>query len=427
VARVARSRKAITLVRATVVALAVWAVPASAQPLRLTLEEAVQRALKENAELLADAREVDVAAATLRRSSSRFPSNPYISFGASRRAEIGGRPNVFAFFSQEFEIAGQRGARIRAAQHNLQQESLNVRQKEITLAADVKWAFIKVLARNTRLSSIQKQVDLAHQLLALLPSKRATMSERIERNNAAIQEARFLRELWTTEQQRDAELDNLRRVLNVDLGQELELVGTLEPTIRQLPSVEALVEQAKNQRPDLLAFQHALAAADAQLEVYRRERIPNLTLSGSYSRFDNSDFGGGDVGVTLPLFQTKEADIQEATAQRQRISFQLQDLQRGIEREVRGAYRDYQQAARELRLFVDKILPLAEENVRLQRRLVERDEASRSELLSQELDLLETKKDYAEALERLHLAWIELERAVGGQVPDSPLLPQSQP
>lgn len=426
-ARVARSRKAITLVRATVVALAVWAVPASAQPLRLTLEEAVQRALKENAELLADAREVDVAAATLRRSSSRFPSNPYISFGASRRAEIGGRPNVFAFFSQEFEIAGQRGARIRAAQHNLQQESLNVRQKEITLAADVKWAFIKVLARNTRLSSIQKQVDLAHQLLALLPSKRATMSERIERNNAAIQEARFLRELWTTEQQRDAELDNLRRVLNVDLGQELELVGTLEPTIRQLPSVEALVEQAKNQRPDLLAFQHALAAADAQLEVYRRERIPNLTLSGSYSRFDNSDFGGGDVGVTLPLFQTKEADIQEATAQRQRISFQLQDLQRGIEREVRGAYRDYQQAARELRLFVDKILPLAEENVRLQRRLVERDEASRSELLSQELDLLETKKDYAEALERLHLAWIELERAVGGQVPDSPLLPQSQP
>lgn len=410
------------LLGAAAMMFAAWTAPALGQPLRLTLDDAVQRALKQNADLLADSQEVDIAGAALRRSSSRFPSNPYLSLGASRRAETGGRPNLFAFLSQEIEIAGQRGARIRAAQHNLQQESLNVRQKEVTLAADVKSAFIKALARNTRLSSIQEQVNIAHQLLALLPSKQTTMSERIERNNTAIQEARFLRELWTAEQERDAELDGLRRMLNVDLGHELELVGTLEPTIRQLPSVGALVEQAKNQRPDILAFQHALAAADAQLEVHRRERIPNLTLSGSYSRFDNSDFGGGDVGVTLPLFQTKDADIQEATAQRQRISFQLQDLQRGIEREVRGAYRDYQQAARELRLFVDKILPLAEENVRLQRRLVERDEASRSELLSQELDLLETKKDYVEALERLHLAWIELERAVGGQVPDSPVL-----
>jgi cobalt-zinc-cadmium efflux system outer membrane protein len=402
-----------------VVTLAAWVVPSAGQPLRLTLEEAVQRALKENAELLAGARDVDVAAAALRRSSSRFPSNPYVSFGASRRAEIGGRPNVFAFLSQEVEIAGQRAPRMRAAQHNLQQENSNVRQKQVTLAADVKAAFTRVLARSARVSKLQEQVNLARQLVALLPAKQITLSERIERNNAAIHEARFRRELWAAEQERDAELDGLRRLLNLDLQQELELMGTLDPVVRLLPPVSSLIEQAKRQRADILAFQHALAAADAQIEVHRRERIPNLTLSGSYSRFDNSDFGGGDLGVTVPLFQTKEADIQEATAQRQRIAFQLQDLERGVEREVRSAYREYQQAARELRLFNDELLPLAEENAQLQRRLVERDEASRSELLTAQLDMLETKKDFLETLERLSLAWIELERAVGGQVPDA--------
>ncbi|MCX8073636.1 MAG: TolC family protein [Candidatus Binatia bacterium] len=388
----------------------------SAEPVRLTVDAAIQRALQVNSDLAADSKQLDIAQAALRRSAARFPSNPYLSLGASRRAETGGRPNVFVFLSQEVEVAGQRAARLRAAQHNLQQESWNLAQKRIALAADVKTAFTKVLSCDQRREVIREQLEVARKLRELATVERATLSERIDQNNAALQMARYERELWSTEEEREAELDALRRLLALDWSQEVELEGQLSADIRLLPAVNILVNQAKAQRADLQAFKEALAAADAQIEVYRRERVPNVTLSASYSRFDSSDFGGGDVGLSLPLFQTKEADIQEAVAQRQKIALQMEDLERSVERDVQQAYRAYISAAREVRLFTEQLLPLAEENVRLQERLLQRDEANRSEWLAQKLDALELRKDFAEALQKLHLAGAELERAVGGDL-----------
>lgn len=388
----------------------------SAQPLRLTVDDTVKRALAANPDLLAETKQVDAAQAILRRSEARFPANPYVSFGASRRAEIGGRPNLFVFLSQEIELGGQRSARIRAAEQNAQQESWNVQQKRIMVIADVKTAFVRVLARELRLAALREQLDAATRVERLFATQRTSVADRIEHNNAAIQLARYRRELWSVEQERDAELDNLRKVLDFDWSQEIELVGELEQRGRTLPDIGTLLHHAKAHRPDLLAFRHALAAADAQLEVHRRERIPNVTLSGSYARFESSDFGGGDVGISLPLFQTKEADIQEATAQRQSIALQIRNLERRIEREVRAAYDDYQVAVRELELFANEILPLSEENTKLQQRLVDRDEASRAEMLSQRIELLETKKDFAETLEKLNLALVDLERSLGGQL-----------
>jgi cobalt-zinc-cadmium efflux system outer membrane protein len=180
------------------------------------------------------------------------------------------------------------------------------------------------------------------------------------------------------------------------------------------------VRAAAANRPDVQAFEHALAAADAQIEVIKRERIPNVTVSGSYSRFESNDFGGGDVGVALPLFQTKSADLQEATAQRVRLSAQLEDVRRQAEREVLDAYRAYELARREADLFRSTLLPLAEENARLQEQLRRRDEASDADVWNQKIDLLEIRKDYVETLQSLHLARFDLERAVGGQLPIPP-------
>ncbi len=401
-----------------VVTLATTSSEVAAQPLRLTLEAAVERALQANSDLLADAQQVAIAEASLQRSSTRFPSNPYLSLGASRRAETGGRPNVFVFLSQEVEIAGQRSLRMRAAEHNLQQESWNLAQKRLSLVADVKSAFTKVLTKQRRVEIVRRQLEEAQQLLKIITVDRATLTEKIEQNNAALQAARFERDLWSTEEERDAEVDNLRRLLQLDFETQLELTGTVAEEIRLLPAPSVLVEQAKAQRADVQAFRQALAAAEAQLEVHRRERIPNLTFSASYSRFDSSDFGGGDIGVALPLFQTKDADIQEGIAQRERIVLQLRDLEQGIEREVRQAYRSYLTAARELQLFRNQILPLSAENSTLQHRLVQRDETTRAEWLAQQLDALDVQKDYLDTVEKLNLALIELERALGGQIPE---------
>lgn len=398
---------------------------AGAEPLRISLTEAVERALRANLELLASAKDVEVAAAGVKRSSALLPSNPFLSLGASRRAETGGRPNLFAFLSQEFEVAGQRGPRIRAATHNLAQEQANLQQKQVALVAEVKSTFVRALAQRERARLLAEQWQLAQELAKANAPRQATLTERIEANNALLQATRYQRELWFAQREGANQLEALRRYLQLDAAQDVELVGELEPTFETVPSLADLVRWALSSRADVQAFQHALAAADAQLEVARRERIPNVTVSGSYSRFESSDFGGADVGVALPLFQTKDADIQEATAQRVRLALQLEDLQRKAEREVREAYRAYETSQREVDLFRTTMLPLAEENVRLQQRLLQRDEASAADLLNQKVELLEIRKDYVETLEGFHVARFDLERAVGGKFPESAESPAS--
>ncbi len=407
--------------------VAITPVGAIAEPLRLTMEEAVQRAIQFNLDLRASAQELEVAAAAVRRSSALLPSNPFLSVGASRRAETGGRPNYFAFLSQEIEVAGQRKPRMRAATHNLEQEQANLQQKQIALVAEVKSTFVRAIAQRERARLLSEQVDLAKNLAKIAQPRQATLPERIEANTLRLQTTRYERELWAAERELASQVDALRRLLDIEPSGELELVGNLDPVSFELPAITELVRAAQGNRADLQAFEHALAAAEAQIEVTRRERIPNITVSGSYSRFENNDFGGGDVGVALPLFQTKEPDLQEATAQRVRLAAQLQDLRRQVEREVREAGRAYELAQREVHLFQTTLLPLAEENVRLQERLLRRDEAGTSDLLNQKIEWLEIRKDYVETLQSLHLARFDLERAVGGQLPQPTPSPEFHP
>jgi len=393
---------------------------AKAEPLRLTMEQAVERALQSNLELRAASQDVEVAAAGLERSSAWLPSNPFFSVGASRRAETGGRPNYFAFLSQEFEVGGQRIPRRTAASHNVEQERANLRQKQLALVADVKSTFVRALVQRERAKFISEQIDLAQRLVRAATLQHLTVAERIESNQARLQVTRYQRELWVAEREMASQIDALRRHLNIEREVELELEGSVASDLPVPVGPTELVRAAAANRPDVQAFEHALAAADAQIEVIKRERIPNVTVSGSYSRFENNDFGGGDVGVALPLFQTKSADLQEATAQRVRLSAQLEDVRRQAEREVLEAYRAYELARREADLFRSTLLPLAEENARLQEQLRRRDEASDADVWNQKIDLLEIRKDYVETLQSLHLARFDLERAVGGQLPIPP-------
>ena len=61
---------------------------AAAEPLRLTLDEALARAGKANAALLASGTEIDTARANVERSQAWVPQNPYVSAGLLQTPQI---------------------------------------------------------------------------------------------------------------------------------------------------------------------------------------------------------------------------------------------------------------------------------------------------------------------------------------------------
>jgi len=390
---------------------------ATATPLRLTVEEAVARAARVNLDLGLSRKDVDVAQAEFERSRAWFPSNPFFSTGLQHTSQTHFGPNYVFLLSQEIEIGLQRSARIGAAEEQQAKATWDVKSAEQTVAATVKTVFLQAQIDADRVTLARQSVDAASQLLADLTARPvATDLQRIEVNVARIQESRAKRELVSAERTRDNVVGTLRRALALPAEQEIELAGAPRTDLKELPAGPELIERALRERPDLIALRHDTQRADRQLTLTRREAIPNVTLSATVSRFEGDTLAGGDIGLPLPVFRGKGADLHEAVAERERAGLQVQRLEELIRQEVVEARRACVETAQDLLTQQQDIVPRSEENYRLQQRQFERGAVSVSDLVGLQIDLITARRDYLDALEAYNSALIELERLIGGSL-----------
>lgn len=387
--------------------------PVGAAPVRLDIDAAVDRALAVSRSKT-DKTRIELAQANLERSKALLPSNPFFSGGAQHTTQSGIGPNYVFLLSQEFEIAGQRTKRIEAATQGLEKATWEVKSAEQNLTATVKFAFVQALIDADRVTLARQKADFASELTGQLEQRKLTSDmQRLELNVARIEGTRTRRELAAVEQAHQRSLAALRRLLALPVEKEIELAGAPEQRVKDIPPGAELVARALEHRSDLAALRHAIQQADGQLALTKREAIPNVTVSGTLSRFEGDTLAGGDVGVPVPLFQRKTADTTEAMAERNRFSIEAQSLEREIPQQVMDARRACSSALADLQAMQQDILPKSEENVELERRLYQRGEVTVSDLLGMQIDLITARHDYLDALQAYNEALIELERVTG--------------
>lgn len=390
--------------------------PSRAERMRLTMDEAVSRAAQAHPDVAAARKAVEIAQASLQRSKAWLPANPYLSAGAGTTTQQGVGTNYGMYLSQEIEIAGQRSKRIGIATQDVAKATSEATSAQHVLTAAVKTAFVQALVSADRATlARQGQQSTAELSQQLGRFKNPSDAQRIDRNNALIQESRARRDIATTEQARENALTTLRRLLGVALDQDIELVGTPTIQVRPLPSAHDLIERAR-ERPDLAAQRHAADKADAQIGLVQREAIPNLTVSGNVSRFEGATLTGGDIGLHIPVFQRKTADLNEAVAERDRERLTLASLERTVDQEAIEARRSCEVAAVDLQALRDVAIPKNEENVQIERRLFEGGDATYAEVIAAQLELLAARREYLDAVQAYNEALIELERITGGSL-----------
>ncbi len=400
-----------------------------ADPLRITIDEAAARAAAENLDLRAAGKDVDVARGELTRNSAVLPFNPFLSGGTQTRPQgagvAGGVGYYFGYLSQEFEIAGQYWARAEAARKAVDKEQSTFQDAKRSLVASVKTNFIKALAADQRLELARQAAADSERLRNSGNFKKKTDSELIESNSARIDSARFEGALTEAEEDRDTAYEALRHQLALAADSEIELVGRIPDTVEPQPALADLIDQATLNRADLQALRAAEESTAAQVKLENRRRFPNVTLSGTVARFEGDTLFGGEIGFPLPVFHTNSGEVQLAVAEHERTEIQIRDLQRQIEQEVRAAYRTCATKGAAVNRYRDTVIPLSEENVRLQQRLWDRDESNEVDYLGAKLEMLSARGEYVDALEDYETARIELDRLLGrGLVePATPLQP----
>lgn len=224
---------------------------------------------------------------------------------------------------------------------------------------------------------------------------------------------------------RDVVLETDRRVareqLNVLLHRAPSHPLPPPPASLELPPAErldreALATEALAARPELQALAARIEGRSAAVSLARREFLPDVTLVASHnSLWQESDlqpFVGLQLNLPLRLARRRAA-LEEAQARLARLEAERAGLVDEVRFAVESSADRLEEARHVLRLFEDRLLPAARDQVEAARSGFETGRNSFLALIEAERNLRSTRLGYEEALTSVSRRMTELERALG--------------
>lgn len=331
---------------------------------QLSAAEANRRATKEGAVQARGAMLPQVnASATFTRSRNYIDSPVQIDpltgaiSGGNRRTETSNRSTGVNVDQMVFDFGNF--ARLKSQNALSKASDFTLESANDTLITRTSQAYFNVLvaietlaAAEAQETALKKQFDFA--------------DKRLEVGLAPITDVHEARAQYDSARAntivRRNELEDAYQALTEITGQPIRnLKGLPEDFKPQLPpeqTVESWVESAVKNNPALMATEHQVQSAAADIRTARAGHLPRLYLSGSYS--DNTSWGdvafgrgaefpfsdnrgyGPSVGLTLsvPIFSggITQSQVRAAIARRDAAQDQLEQQKRALARSTRSAY-----------------------------------------------------------------------------------------
>lgn len=221
--------------------------------------------------------------------------------------------------------------------------------------------------------------------------------------------------------------NRLKRAVALPLEAELVLADSLEPpeTVDVLAEDERLVDRALDERADVEAQRLAVDLYRQNVAAERGAGLPSFDLVAGLTRRASSQelFPGEEdftqsatagLSVSLPLFdgRARSGRVQQAEAAVDRESFRLRRLEDDVRLEVQQARQDLG-AARERIAASRTNVRRAERALEMARTRFRTGVSPQLELSEAELGATRARTNYAEALHAFHVALARLVAAMG--------------
>ena len=222
-------------------------------------------------------------------------------------------------------------------------------------------------------------------------------------------------------QSRKDTIDASRNVTqtNLDLARLIGAPGIFIPQDKldvNLPAFvpAAVLDRALANRADLLARQHELRRAEAEIALVKRQVLPNPVFGLSFYREGSGDkiFLGG-VAIPLPVFNRRQGELESLEARRIQARAELLALEREIQKEVSQAINKWETARQSADLFQREVIEQIDENFRLLEAAYRERRIDLPRLLIMENDLVNGNQSYLEILSSLREAAIQIEEVMG--------------
>lgn len=392
----------------------------------------VRRALSSNGELVAARLEVGRARARLRQAGLR--PNPTLDFEhtTGRLTGSAGEAETSVGVSLPLELGGKRARRIDLARAEIEAAEAEVADRERRLAGEVLTAHAEALAA-------LRELEITESLTGVDLRTVTIVQARVNEGDAAPIELNLLRaEVERLRSRRAlvegrlrATLLRLKALAGIPADEPLRLREEIRtPALTRPPaSVESAVETALRTRPDLRLARLGEALAQAGLRLARAQGAPEATAFTRYTRssstFDDTPVGTlrdrdatltFGVSVGLPVFNRNQGAKEEAALAVSQAKARREFLEAVVRSEVRSAHTRYAAAQEALDTFEQGVIERSNENIRIMRSAYEIGAFSVTELLAEQRRLLDSQKDFTEALAERYRALADLQTAIGASL-----------
>jgi outer membrane protein len=288
----------------------------------------------------------------------------------------------------------------------LQEESIALLQEQLTLASNR-----YVAGTGARFDVLQAEVRLANARPALI---RARNDNRIA-------------------------IDRLRTSLGSvyaegDGPESINLSGDFD-AVPDLPELDALLQEAMQERPDLRAFVFRREAAEQNVRRAAAQRSLDVDLVANYGwehdRYnDDADpLEGWQAGIQarLPIWESGRirGEVAQAKSRQAQVEWRENSARLAAELDVRNNWNRAREA-REIMEASELVIAQAEEAMRLADNRYRVGAITQLDVLASQLDFTKARLDHITAIHDYRVALVELDQATG-RIPGAELLEQPTP
>ena len=407
-------------------------------PYRLTLQDAIQKALQANLSVLAACTKVEEAEGTrMRRLSAallpRVNAQTYANYqnhdlqaqglsfsGLPIPKMVGPLSNYdFRVYAQQnvVDLASYRG--FKASERALDAGKMDYRDARDLIVRAIAALYLNAQSAEARVDAAQSRVTDSSTLYKLAKDKHdAGTATGVDVLRAQVQLDNDRQALLIADNQRKHSLLELARNLGMNPATPLELAEPLNYRVLNPLEVETLAPAALLARADYLSLDSQRAGLVEQQRASRARFYPKLSVNGNFGEIGRSIGSVQRTGllqgqIDFTLFdRDRNGEAQELASRVKRIDDQIADLRRGIDEDIRDALLNLDSATEQVAVAIEG-QELARRELQLAQDRFQAGTANNVEVVTAQDELARAEENYILAVSSHADAKFALARALG--------------
>jgi outer membrane protein TolC len=414
-----------------IVAPTAWA----QQPVRLSLGEAIEKALESNLGVRVAGAQIEEAAGTRERrlsvllphvSGEVTPSLQNRNLRAFGISFPGFPTTVGPFSNYDFRVSATQTLvdrtathALRASEHEQQAARLDYQDARDLVIRHAAGHYLDAEAAAAEVGAAEARVKTSQSLLQLAQDQHATgLATGVDVLRAQVQLQRDQQNVLVRRDAYQTSLLVLARYLGMRPGSPIEPADRLEFRPAEIPDVDQALPAALQARSDYRALSAQRDALIEQQKASRARYLPKLSVSGNYGALGRNFGempGTGATQATLSVTlvdRDRSGEQKELESRLSRVQMQIADLELGIEQELRKAVLDLKSTEQQVSV-TQVALDLAQREVALAEDRFRNGVSDNLELVSAQSSLQAAQDDHILALARYADAQFALARGLG--------------